>query len=402
MEGVRVFAIRNFDATGRSMKTIPISMLVLIAFPIHLVGQEFSDFKSLGTNELKPKVENYFADRNAEIASSANHIMSTTRRSNRKGATAQDQVGLPVVSPSLQLSVPSKVDLTLPNSAPVVSLQASKAVEFSSIPVEPLQLEVATSTPLAEVANNVVEFSAPKAPVAEQTSISGGDFSPDRLANRIALAPFKPLETSGFKPLRMASSAEPVAPEERAWQDIEVSPSDIVVEEESIVRPTPQNTEPTAPATTTPSRPLYTVESSTSEPVQSIEPPVDNTYAGEPYVVSEADSTSLDHLQMAQRVNSWEKQPSTMRHITDHFSPGGEPFAYRGPVGDTNFFGIDRHSVCDEWAGTCNCSGGLKATRGHLGLPWLKSKDACDTTELRRGRLGTRCESDCGCSTCSQ
>ena len=56
---------------------------------------------------------------------------------------------------------------------------------------------------------------------------------------------------------------------------------------------------------------------------------------------------------------------------------------------------------CDEWEGFCRMNnleydcpcGGLKANPGHLGLPWLGSKDNCDQT-VRRTRRG------CGCKEC--
>jgi hypothetical protein len=41
------------------------------------------------------------------------------------------------------------------------------------------------------------------------------------------------------------------------------------------------------------------------------------------------------------------------------------------------FFGIDRESCCDEWAGLCGC-GGLKANPGHWGQPWIRGCDACE------------------------
>ena len=66
-------------------------------------------------------------------------------------------------------------------------------------------------------------------------------------------------------------------------------------------------------------------------------------------------------------------------------------------VKNVNFFGVDRNECCDEWAGLCNCKspkyrcncGGLKANKGHLGIPWLKRKyggDGCDYCN------GGRCE----------
>jgi hypothetical protein len=82
------------------------------------------------------------------------------------------------------------------------------------------------------------------------------------------------------------------------------------------------------------------------------------------------------------------------------------------PTVDTNF---GQGDDCDEWAGMCrgkdldygcssgNC-GGLKAKPGHLGIPWLRSKDNCDYTEPVLGRRQCKkcveCDSGCGCSSC--
>lgn len=64
---------------------------------------------------------------------------------------------------------------------------------------------------------------------------------------------------------------------------------------------------------------------------------------------------------------------------------------------------------CDEWAGFCNnvrpnyflgC-GGIKATPGHWGLPWLTGCDPCEQTEStffsRLIRYQPRCGDGCGC-----
>ena len=115
----------------------------------------------------------------------------------------------------------------------------------------------------------------------------------------------------------------------------------------------------------------------------------------------EAPATPLDAADVFERVETWEPETSQMRHVTDNFSPGGKPFAKRThQFGDPNFFGVDRRASCDEWANVAGC-GGLKANPGHLGIPWLKSKDACDErTRLRFKR--SPCQSlggcDCQCS----
>ena len=75
-------------------------------------------------------------------------------------------------------------------------------------------------------------------------------------------------------------------------------------------------------------------------------------------------------------------------------------------VKNANFFGVDRDECCDEWAGMCKgkslkygCGcGGLKANKGHLGIPWLKRKyggDGCDYCK------GGCCEKGCNGKKCS-
>ena len=86
----------------------------------------------------------------------------------------------------------------------------------------------------------------------------------------------------------------------------------------------------------------------------------------------------------------------------------GAPTADFGPAG------------CDEWDGFCrmrdleqNCNcGGLKVNPGHLGIPWLGSKDNCDQTTQRKRLRDRRCidceaqssydsgAHDAGCTTC--
>ena len=67
---------------------------------------------------------------------------------------------------------------------------------------------------------------------------------------------------------------------------------------------------------------------------------------------------------------------------------------------------------CDEWEGFCrgrdleqNCAcGGLKVNPGHLGLPWLRSKDNCDQSvplNKRRGCGCKECQAEGNCESCS-
>lgn len=66
---------------------------------------------------------------------------------------------------------------------------------------------------------------------------------------------------------------------------------------------------------------------------------------------------------------------------------------------------------CNPWKSFCRgkdldyiCGGpGLKANPGHLGIPWLRSKDDCDLTEPLFGRCKTpfwKSKSGCGCGNC--
>ena len=181
-----------------------------------------------------------------------------------------------------------------------------------------------------------------------------------------------------------------------------MSPSDII-------RPTPDNSntqiiEPPAPTAEVVQQPI--VESTPIEeetyriaPSMPEDALVDDT-ANESGSV-EPEAVSLDHLRMSQQINSWDERPNTMRHITDHFSRDGEPFARRGVVGRANYFGVDRHQCCDEWDGFGKC-GGLKANPGHWGIPGLRSKENCDTATrlLKSCRANKVGRSSCGCSQC--
>ena len=337
----------------------------------------------------------YFSNRQADIETAANHIVSSTRLSNRKGMPAIAEIGSEQNSPSGAAETPQNGNKD--------QTKSSFRIAFSNSKTKPLSEPVVEAFPVKLAANEVVDLPTPKT-LGHDGPVSGGDFMPLRKnVNRIASVPFVPLSSDGFKPLRMASKVEPLAAE-KPWQEIEVvNPPTVVLSEQEVVRPTPQNTEPSGAAI--PSRPAYTVEEKMSQPkVRSVEPQVDTSNSGKQQMSAGPETTSLDHLQMSQRVNSWDRQSTSMRHVTDHFSPGGKPFAYSTAGGNQNFFGVDRRSVCDEWAGVCNCGGGLKDNPGHLGLPWLRSKDACDQAMPlwpHKGRSKSACNSDCGCQTCS-
>ena len=112
-------------------------------------------------------------------------------------------------------------------------------------------------------------------------------------------------------------------------------------------------------------------------------------------VPAQIDPMSIEQFQNQGRVEPWVAKQSRMRNVGDHFSPGGKPFAFPSTTGNSNFFCVDRKQCCDEWAGQCNCSGGLKVNPGHLGLPWLSSKENCDQTKKIGKRRHCECESCC-------
>ena len=191
--------------------------------------------------------------------------------------------------------------------------------------------------------------------------------------------------------------------QEAVVQPPNVSPSEFQLPD-NVVRPTPGNTAPSSP-TVIESAPIDLLPP--PEPVTQPQPvtqsqPVEQRYeenfrTDAPPV--EPERVSLDELRMIQQGNRFQERPNTMRDVVDHFSPGGEPFAYRGYVGNPQFFGVDRRQCCDEWENMCNC-GGLKSTPGHLGIPCLRSKDSCDT--VTPCRLCKHKRRGCGCAACSK
>lgn len=62
-------------------------------------------------------------------------------------------------------------------------------------------------------------------------------------------------------------------------------------------------------------------------------------------------------------------------------------------VKNKDFFGVDKDACCDEWSKMCkmkdmkyNCGcGGLKAKKGHLGIPWLRTADAGEDCDYCQG-----------------
>jgi len=348
------FAMSQILRKRSAMKTITISILVLVALPIHLMAQENNDFKPKVSNS---NASNYYAKRYLEIESSPNHIVDSVKHSNRKGAS-------PLQAPKLALSSSTqKVAI----SSPQVSAPAFSGGQFSNLKVKPLE-------------------SSSRVPT-----------------DRIALAPYSPLENNNFKPFNAKAAMNQEAQAIEILSP-EVAPQEFGMAADEIVRPTPQNSELAPAAEPEFSQPSVSdtaiVE---APPIQPERPPVDDSYNGT--VLVEPEAVSLDHLQMAQRGGSWEvDRPNTMRHVTDHFSPGGEPFAQRTITGRANYFGVDRRECCDEW-GFCNCGSGLKANPGHLGIPWLRNcKEPCDSVDVIRGRhrakKAAKRAADCGCPQC--
>ncbi len=94
-----------------------------------------------------------------------------------------------------------------------------------------------------------------------------------------------------------------------------------------------------------------------------------------------------------------ENFPAEVEH--EHFWP---------EVKNVNFFGVDPDDCCDEWAGMNDCKspkynyacGGLKSSRGHLGIFWLKRKYGGDGCDYCNGgccekKCGSRLKALCGC-----
>ena len=350
------------------MKTISLSALILIAFPFCVLAQDVDSYYSKDSKQFAPEV---------------NHILPSQSRSTRKGVVQQAApiVDAPTFKPStyrfeskaqsvaLVATKPATIDApTLPTPA------VQQETKFR--PIENFKFE----PPKVSALNYLISRDAmiPNAkddalPNIQQTTqhqeISGGDFNP------------RPVARTARQVIESVELPKPA-----------VSSQDFP-EPNDVVKPTPQNTFQLAE----PPRPQVAIESIPPNPISERE--YNETFTEQ--TPSQPESASLDHIRMSQRVNSWDQNPGTMRDIGDHFSPGGEPFAYRGVTGNANFFGVDRRSCCDEWSGFCNCSGGLKANPGHLGNPYLRSKENCDTAKRVFGKhRGRKAANSCGCSDC--
>ena len=107
-----------------------------------------------------------------------------------------------------------------------------------------------------------------------------------------------------------------------------------------VTRPTPSNTNPTISEPLAPAASPDPVGRSYQEFLR------DRAQAQSPQASEMPERVSLDDIRMSQRGNNWTEAPvSQMRDIVDHFSPGGEPFAQRGIVGNPHYFGVDRLSL---------------------------------------------------------
>ena len=410
------------------MKTLSISVLVLIACP----------FSILSGQESKSARSTYFADRKPKINSSANHIRGGTAGSKRATGRPRIPTSAETANWTNQNSA-SQVGSSFTSNfgdqiKPTAYNQNTSMVNFSKLATAPLSATAVAkritkptgnetliaATPLSEFSKTPIMVSAATPATSAATpvtsSVSGGDFfakvkdtptliAPTKAApTRIASMPFSPFKTlemapSGVSPLRRPAKQVREVIEEGI--EVVVPPTAESITDE-IVRPTPQNSQSEFLPPTIDSNSGSTskvVPDVTDANIQTNEPEHEyrETFAAEP------ERVSLEELRVPQRIDSWtEHPPSSMRHVTDHFSPGGQPFARRTHhFENPNYFGVDRHTCCDEWASECNCSGGLKVNPGHLGIPWLGSKENCDSTEpvckhCRSGRCGRR-----GCQSCS-
>lgn len=121
--------------------------------------------------------------------------------------------------------------------------------------------------------------------------------------------------------------------------------------------------------------------------------------------------------------------PANANHFATHSAGGSEQAgncqsceaavltdpALFPPVKNVNFFGIDRHSCCDEWAGLCDCKnvsfncqcGQVKPRGRDSTMGWLKNKlfpkqvsgggESCGCAGSGCGNQRTAGQADCGC-----
>ncbi len=374
---------------SKPMKTISLSALILIASPFCVVAQD------------APQTNNsYYADVPAKIIDSANHVVFSKPSSaleTRGQAVVQKVIAPALKTPVVEMSVfkNSKATLQWPGTN---TAEARREPTYQSVGKLVVEKEFDIEVPEVSALNyllkrdelipdRIEEVGPTIRQTARQENVSGGEFKPlsQKSDNNIQMA-----SRRRFKEILVRGQQEPT-------QDFPGV--------DQIVRPSPENTIQIEPV---------------QNDVEIVPPPVDYDMISEPETLQpqanqsevfqqqtvqpeavQAEAASLDHIGMSQRRNSWDERPDTMRDTVDHFSPGGEPFAVRGLGGNPTFFGIDRRTCCDEWAGFCNCSGGLKVNPGHLGIPWLRSKDNCDSATGCGANLGRNARSGCGCASCN-
>lgn len=198
----------------------------------------------------------------------------------------------------------------------------------------------------------------------------------------------------------------------------------------NVTKPTPNNSVPVVP-TVPAARQPYIIEAPIVAPIEvpQYAQPFRQTPSMQPQPTAISPTSPLPQMQSTSQVRRFEEpmvvetmsldpyanrtrqrsnslgynaaqSDDLMQHVTDRFSPGGEPFAFSVGRADRNFFGVDRQACCDEWNGFCNC-GGLKFNQGHLGVRGLRSQDNCEQCGQRTRRQPCRsAQNDCGCSTC--
>ena len=351
------------------MKTISLSALVLISLPFSVFAQ---DADSGSDSE---KNDSYYLVAPEQSLGASSYAKSYQPPRERSIAPVVVQI-----TPTTKRVWPAVEQLTEP---PVATRRRVKKftepfVEFDEIEAP----QVSASDYIFAKDSLIPNVKDDSASFIQQTSrfkeISDGNF------NSKSGGDFNPNSSARFATQEVAEEIVEVD-----MLQPEISPQDFPLPNE-IVKPSPQNTVQVAE----PPQPV--IESVPPMPV------ADGDFNDEaPRII---ESASIDDIRMSQRSNSWDQKPNMMRDVGDHFSPGGEPFAYRGIAGDANFFGVDRKSCCDEWAGMCNCSGGLKANPGHWGNPYLRSKDNCDTAKRvfgnHRAKKAARSQS-CDCSSCN-
>ncbi len=118
-------------------------------------------------------------------------------------------------------------------------------------------------------------------------------------------------------------------------------------------------------------------------------------YEAEPnYMQDGSDMPAYDSATAMQQYDaSTEMASDTYAETYDAATWTEEPTAINAVVKNKNFFGIDKDSCCDEWSKFCKIKdmkfgcgcGGLKANKGHLGIPWLRSGDAGEDCDYCKG-----------------